>query len=93
MNRFADEDETVSIPAPNYSALEKAQVKSLKALRKKRDSIATERTLGALRDASATFPSGIHIMPLIVDAVRARATVGEISSALAENWGYYRPSL
>jgi len=27
------------------------------------------------------------------DAVRARATVGEISGALAENWGYFRPSL
>jgi methylmalonyl-CoA mutase N-terminal domain/subunit len=93
VNRFADDDETVSIPAPNYSALEKAQVKSLKALRKKRDSSATERALNALREASASLPSKTHIMPLIVDAVRARATVGEISSTLAENWGYYRPSL
>jgi len=93
VNRFADEDDTVSIPAPNYSALEKAQVKSLKAVRKKRNSSATERALTALREASAVYPSKAHLMPLIVDAVRARATVGEISSALAENWGYYRPSL
>jgi methylmalonyl-CoA mutase N-terminal domain/subunit len=31
-------------------------------------------------------------MPLIVDAVRARATVGEISDALRSIWGEYRPS-
>jgi methylmalonyl-CoA mutase N-terminal domain/subunit len=31
-------------------------------------------------------------MPLIVDAVRARASVGEISDALAEVWGRYRPT-
>jgi methylmalonyl-CoA mutase N-terminal domain/subunit len=93
VNRFADADETVSVPAPNYSALEKAQVKSLKALRKKRESSSTERALAALREASAGSPFKSHLMPLIVDAVRARATVGEIASTLAENWGYYRPSL
>jgi methylmalonyl-CoA mutase, N-terminal domain len=92
VNRFSDDAETISIPAPNYSALEKAQVKSLKALRKKRDSSAADRALSALRDATAKFPSKTHLMPLIVDAVRARATVGEISSTLAENWGYHRPS-
>jgi methylmalonyl-CoA mutase N-terminal domain/subunit len=32
-------------------------------------------------------------MTLIVDAVRARATVGEISETLAKNWGEYRPSM
>jgi methylmalonyl-CoA mutase N-terminal domain/subunit len=31
-------------------------------------------------------------MPLIVDAVRARASVGEISDTLAAVWGRYRPS-
>jgi methylmalonyl-CoA mutase, N-terminal domain len=93
VNRFADEDGTVSIPAPNYSALEKAQVKSVKALRKKRDAPTVERALAALREATTDSPSKSHLMPLIVDAVRARATVGEISSTLAESWGYYRPSL
>jgi methylmalonyl-CoA mutase N-terminal domain/subunit len=31
-------------------------------------------------------------MPLIVDAVRARATVGEISDVLRSAWGVYRPT-
>ena len=30
-------------------------------------------------------------MPPILDAVRARATLGEISDALREVWGVYRP--
>jgi methylmalonyl-CoA mutase N-terminal domain/subunit len=31
-------------------------------------------------------------MPRIVDAVRGRATVGEISDVLRERWGTYRPT-
>src|SRR5437763_4792151 len=51
VNRFADESEAMAIPAPDYSALEKSQVKSVKALRKSRDSSAIKRALDALRDA------------------------------------------
>ncbi|HXL86064.1 MAG TPA: methylmalonyl-CoA mutase family protein, partial [Gemmatimonadaceae bacterium] len=93
VNRFADQEGAHSIPAPDYSALEKAQVKSVKAVRKKRDRVGVERALDALRVASGATSSDTHLMPLIIDAVRARATVGEISGALAEKWGYFRPSL
>ena len=93
VNRFADQEGPPSIPAPDYSALEKAQVKSVKAVRKKRDASQVNRALGALKEASAASSTDTHLMPLIIDAVRARATVGEISGALAENWGYFRPSL
>jgi methylmalonyl-CoA mutase N-terminal domain/subunit len=92
VNRFADQEGPLSIPAPDYSALEKAQVKSVKAVRKKRDASAVRSALGALQTASGAPSSDKHLMPLIIDAVRARATVGEISGALAENWGYFRPS-
>ncbi len=93
VNRFAEEGESASIPAPDYSGLEKEQVKSVKALRKKRDGGEVKRTLEALREASAAASKQTHLMPLIVDAVRARSTVGEISETLASNWGYYRPAL
>ena len=93
LNRFADEEEPPSIPAPDYSALEKAQVKNVKAVRKKRSAAELKRALAALRDATAAPTGRTHLMPLIIDAVRARATVGEISETLAANWGYYRPSL
>ena len=92
VNRFADQNDALSIPAPDYSALEKAQVKSVKAVRKKRDASKVKRALGALQEASGASSTDTRLMPLIVDAVRARATVGEISGALAENWGYFRPS-
>jgi methylmalonyl-CoA mutase N-terminal domain/subunit len=31
------------------------------------------------------------LMPLIIDAVRARASVGEIADSLRKCWGEYRP--
>jgi methylmalonyl-CoA mutase N-terminal domain/subunit len=93
VNRFADEAEPPSIAAPDYSALEKAQVKALKALRKERNATDVRGALNALGTASVTASKQTHLMPLIIDAVRARATVGEISETLAANWGFYRPSL
>jgi len=93
VNRFADTDEPLSIPAPDYSALEKAQVKSVSKLRKKRKPQEAENALAALREASTRPVHEARLMPLIIDAVRARATVGEISETLATAWGVYRPSL
>jgi methylmalonyl-CoA mutase N-terminal domain/subunit len=92
VNRFIDAEEAETVRAPNYAALEKAQVKNVKALRKKRDAGAVTRALNALRDASALPATQLHVMPLIIEAVRARATVGEVAETLAANWGYYRPS-
>jgi methylmalonyl-CoA mutase N-terminal domain/subunit len=83
----------LSVPAPDYSGLEKSQVKRVKALRKKRSAADVKRSLEAIRAASADTSRQLHLMPLIVDAVRARSTVGEISDTLAANWGLYRPAL
>jgi methylmalonyl-CoA mutase N-terminal domain/subunit len=91
VNRFAEDEGPLSIPAPDYSALEKEQVKSLKKVRQDRDAVKLKRALTALGDASAPATRQAHLMPLIIDAVRARATVGEISESLAANWGLYRP--
>jgi len=93
VNRFADDEGPLSIPAPDYSALEKEQVASVKKVREKRDAAKVKQALSALHDASAATSRETHLMPLIVDAVRARATVGEISETLAATWGLYRPSV
>ena len=99
VNRFADDAPPPVIPSPDYSALEKAQAARVVAARDNRDSAAAERALEDLRDGAATYRSrhgGIgtlgqaHLMPLIIDAVRARATVGEISDTLESEWGRYR---
>jgi len=55
-----------------------------------------DATLSALRAAAAPYAqSGGRrppIVELIIDAVRARATVGEIADSLRATWGEYRPA-
>jgi methylmalonyl-CoA mutase N-terminal domain/subunit len=96
VNRFSDGKEPPSILAPDYSALERGQVERVRAVRAKRDSSAVQRALATLRDASHSYLSDTaerpSLMPLIIDAVRARATVGEIGDALRSSWGEYRPA-
>jgi len=97
VNKFEDgETETVVAP-PDYSALERDQVVRLRELRARRDANAVRRALVALGDAAATYVGDDHsaraeLMPRIVDAVRARASVGEISDVLRERWGVHRPA-
>jgi methylmalonyl-CoA mutase, N-terminal domain len=95
VNKFGDGQEPPVIASPDYSSLERGQVAQLAAVRAARDSAAVERCLAALRDSATPFadPSGARspLMPLIIDAVRARASVGEISDTLTAVWGAYRP--
>ncbi len=96
VNKFADGREPPIIPAPDFAALERSQVDALAAVRRRRDGAAVERALAAVAVVARPYaePGAARepLMPLIVDAVRARASVGEISDALAAVWGRYRPS-
>jgi len=95
VNRFTDDSPEPVIPAPDYSGLEADQVAGLKELKSKRDSAAVERALSALTDAAGQLmrddADRPMIMDRIIDAVRARATVGEIADALKKEWGAYTP--
>jgi methylmalonyl-CoA mutase, N-terminal domain len=96
VNRFADGSEVPVMPSPDYSALERDQVERLGETRARRDAAVTGAAMAALREAAGgyvqqTATNRTPLMPLIIDAVRARATVGEISDALREQWGAYRP--
>ena len=62
------------------------QLAKLEALRKSRSHEAVTRSLDALRSAART-PQ--NLMPFILDAVRAYATVGEMCDALRDVWGEY----
>ncbi len=96
VNRFGDGREPPSISTPDYSALERGQVERVRAVRASRSATAVDRALAALRDASHSYtspaPHRSQLMPLIIDAVRARATVGEIADAFRASWSEYRPS-
>ena len=96
VNRFADANEIPVIPAPDYSSLESGQIESLLAVKRNRNQEAVQGCLEALRrTAQGLMGSGARpaVMPVIIDAVRARCTIGEISGAFLEKWGAYAPSI
>ncbi len=69
-------------------AVRESQIQRLRQVRARRDSAAVQQTLAALTVA-AQDGSG-NLLALAIDAVRARATVGEISDALEKVWGRHR---
>jgi methylmalonyl-CoA mutase, N-terminal domain len=66
--------------------LAERQVSDLEAVRRRRDAGAVGRTLDALKRGAA---GDANTMPLILDCVKAYASVGEISDALREVYGTY----
>jgi methylmalonyl-CoA mutase, N-terminal domain len=87
VNRFTDGRETAMTATPDYTALAVRQRDRLAAARAGRDAEAVRRTLAAL---AAAARDATPLMPLIIDAVRARATLGEISDVFRAAWGVYR---
>jgi methylmalonyl-CoA mutase N-terminal domain/subunit len=88
VNRYASDEPPPAIPMPDYSALADAQRQRVAEARRKRDQGKVQRALGAL-EAAAREPQGT-LMEAILAAVRARATLGEISDVLRGVWGEYR---
>jgi methylmalonyl-CoA mutase N-terminal domain/subunit len=89
VNRFTDDSPPLSIETPDFSALEAEQRKRLGAVKRGRTSGAVADALERIRHAAAgTTP----LLPPIIAAVRARATLGEISDTLRQVWGVYRPA-
>jgi methylmalonyl-CoA mutase N-terminal domain/subunit len=67
---------------------EQAQRERLEAVKADRDSEAVENALASLREAARGTE---NVMPHIVDAVKAYATVQEISDVLRDEFGEYKP--
>jgi methylmalonyl-CoA mutase N-terminal domain/subunit len=65
------------------------QLGKLERLRKTRDNDQVQRTLDALRETARSARPSDNLMPRILDAVRAYATVGEMCDALRQVWGEY----
>jgi methylmalonyl-CoA mutase N-terminal domain/subunit len=94
VNRFTDDEPPPPIPAPDFSRLEQDQRSSLADLKKRRDNAKVASTLAVLEKSATemlTTDNVVPMMPQIIDAVRARATVGEIAAALGSKWGHYDP--
>jgi methylmalonyl-CoA mutase N-terminal domain/subunit len=67
--------------------VEREQVRVLAGRKAGRDAAAVEAALATMLDAAR---SGANMVPPMLDAVRAEATLGEICDALREEWGVYR---
>jgi methylmalonyl-CoA mutase N-terminal domain/subunit len=88
VNVYSTDRPAASVSAPDYGALAAAQVARVVEARRRRDAARVAEVLARVR-AAAERPEA-PLMPVIIDAVRARATVGEISDVLRGVWGEYR---
>ena len=98
VNKFSDGQDPPIIPSPDFSALEVGQVAGLKQVKASRDNTAVLAALQAIADIAPEYlPAHIGarapLMPRIIDAVRLRASVGEIADTLEKVWGRYQPSM
>ncbi|WP_406184420.1 methylmalonyl-CoA mutase [Streptomyces sp. NBC_01006] len=89
VNRFTLEQEERYEPLRVDPEIENRQRQALAALRAERDGEAVAAALGTLREAAAGTANVLYPMK---EALRARATVGEVCNALREVWGTYQPA-
>jgi methylmalonyl-CoA mutase, N-terminal domain len=89
VNEYVTGEPVPAIAAPDYSRLAEQQRRRLAELRGNRDTGKVKRTLAALESAARDL--GAPLMERILDAVRARATLGEISDVFRAAWGVYDP--
>ncbi|HDM79102.1 MAG TPA: methylmalonyl-CoA mutase, partial [Deltaproteobacteria bacterium] len=68
---------------------EQIQIANLKKLKKERDNGEVEKCLGRLGEAAKD--ENINLMPLILEAVNAYATIGEMSDVLRGVFGEFQP--
>lgn len=89
VNVYAEDAPEVDIAAPDFAGLQAAQRQRLSEVRAARDDGAVDGSLARLVEAAH---SGENLVPPMIEAVKVRATLGEISSRLRDVWGVYRPA-
>lgn len=89
VNRFRLDEEEPYEPLRVDPAIEAQQAARLAKLRAERDQGAVDSSLADLRRAAEGTDNVLYPMK---DALRARATVGEVCDALREVWGAYVPT-
>jgi methylmalonyl-CoA mutase N-terminal domain/subunit len=92
LNKFAGDDPGRQA-GPGFQLrheVEREQISALAEVRARRDAQAVARSLEALAAAART---STNLMPLLLEAVRAYASVGEICGALRREFGEYREAI
>jgi len=86
--------QTGSVVVPEMLRVEAAvarnQVERLQALRASRDGAAVDAALARIRAAARGTD---NMVPLLIEAVEAYATIGEICNVLRDEWGEYQEVL
>ncbi len=87
VNRFETNDEPDVEIVRVDPMVRQRQIEKLERLRDGRDASAVSASLDAIQQAAATDD---NLVPLMLDAVKQSATLGEISDALRQVWGEYQ---
>jgi methylmalonyl-CoA mutase N-terminal domain/subunit len=89
VNAFSEAEEKPIETLVIDPTVEREQVAKLRALKSKRQNDAVRRGLDAVKRAASEKK---NLVPPLIDAARARCTVGELVNALAEVFGRYDAS-
>ncbi len=87
VNKYRDSEKTSIETLKVNPKVEEKQKIRLERLRKERGSKEVKRTLAKIRGVAA---SGENLMPVVLDAVKSYATLGEICGVLKDVFGEYR---
>jgi methylmalonyl-CoA mutase N-terminal domain/subunit len=86
VNAFTETDEEPLETLIVDEAVEREQLARLRSIKEKRDNDAARRALAEVRRVAGTSE---NTLPALIDAARARCTVGEVMAALADVFGRY----
>jgi methylmalonyl-CoA mutase N-terminal domain/subunit len=88
VNRFEDKQPvTFELHEPHPQVVQ-TQIEKLQTLRRERDNGKVKQTLKALKEQAQGHD---NLMPPLIEAVRAYATIGEICTVLREVFGEFQP--
>ncbi len=87
VNIFQDED--TQMPEPEFTGGIKESEKRFRTLEKYRNNRDSGELQNALDKLTSAADKGENIMPPIIDSIRAKATLGEITEALKKIYGTY----
>jgi methylmalonyl-CoA mutase len=92
VNKYRPQNEApIDVLKVDNTAVRQLQIEKLARLKRERDPAALKAALDALTRTAAGGNG--NLLALAVDAARAKATVGEISSALEAVWGRHRAEI
>jgi methylmalonyl-CoA mutase N-terminal domain/subunit len=86
VNEFVSQEEASIGTLYVDDSVGERQLARLDRMRRTRDKVRVERALDGLKTCAAR---GANLMPALIDASRASATVGEMCDGLREVWGEY----